>query len=188
MRLSPFRKNLSFLTNVWIPFQKGVKISQGKELYRTKERLQNFKGCSNILDTVVINPNGGMFSCCGLTCRNIPEMDMGPLAKTSLADLYGSQMLDFMKMWLWLDGPEKIMFFASEKNPKVVFPENLSHPCQFCEQIFSNTEIHSTLQEHYKLKVTDVMFRYQVSKNMRVYSDPSYACSGVESRKIGYGA
>ena len=26
MRLSPFRKNLSFLTNVWIPFQKGVKI------------------------------------------------------------------------------------------------------------------------------------------------------------------
>ena len=23
-----------------------------------------------------------------LTCRNIPEMDMGPLAKTSLADLW----------------------------------------------------------------------------------------------------
>ena len=58
----------------------------------------------------------------------------------------------------------------------------------FANRYFSNTEIHSTLQEHYKLKVTDVMFRYQVSKNMRLYSDPSYACSGVDSRKIGYGA
>lgn len=188
MRSSPFRKNLSFLTNVWIPFHEGAKISQGEELYRTKALLSNFRGCSNILDTVVINPNGEMLSCCGLTCRNIPEMNLGSLSKTSLKDLYGSQMLDFMKIWLWLDGPEKIMSFASEKNSELVFPENLTHPCQFCEQIFSNKEIHNTLSECYKQKVADVLFRYQVSKNMRVYSDPSYAGTGVESRKIGYGA
>ena len=57
MRTSPARSSLDLLNNIWIPFQDDVEIAQPEGIYRTRERLDRFQGCDNVIENLVITPD-----------------------------------------------------------------------------------------------------------------------------------
>jgi len=186
---SPARSRLDLLNNIWIPFQDDGPITQADEVYRTRERLERFQGCDNVLENMVITPHEQLASCCGLTFEHIAEMKLGDARVRSLRELYDGQLDDFIKVWLRVDGPEKIFAFATEKDPGIRFPDGATHPCQTCAGLFLNRRVRDVLQEHYLEKVPDVMFRYQVLRTLERRSDPSFAPDrpGAAAR-VGFGA
>ncbi len=175
MRASPARASLDLLNNIWIPFKDDVEIAQPEAIYRTRERLDRFRGCDNVLENMVITPDEKAASCCGLTFEHIPEMKIGDARRTRLRDLYDSQLEDFLKIWIRVEGPEKIFFFATEKDPGLPFPDGATHPCQTCAALFLNPRVRKVLAGHYLEKVPEVMFRYQMMRTLERRSDPSFA-------------
>ena len=185
---SPARSRITLLNNIWIPFQSDREITQSDEVYRRQDRLERFKGCDNVLENMVLTPHEQLASCCGLTFEHIPEMKLGNTRKHRLRDLYDSQMQDFIKIWLRVDGPEKILDFAARKDASIVFPDDASHPCQTCALLFLNPKIRDVLQRHYLEKVPDVMFRYRLMRTLESRSDPSFAPDGAGTERVGFGA
>jgi radical SAM family protein len=175
LRSSPARANLDLLNNIWIPFHDDAEIAQPDEVYRTRDRLKRFEGCDNVLENMVITPHERLASCCGLTFEHIPEMKVGDARTRPLRELYDSQLEDFMKIWIRVEGPEKIFFFATQKDPDIPFPDGATHPCQTCAALFLNPRVRKALSEHYLEKVPEVMFRYQVMRTLERRSDPSFA-------------
>jgi hypothetical protein len=189
MRESPARRRLTLLNNVWMPFQAGRAVSQPDEIYRRRDRVERYGGCDNVLENLVITPHEQAASCCGLTFEHIPEMKLGSARSRPLRELYDAQMSDFIKIWLRVDGPEKILHFAASKDPGVAFPDDAMHPCQVCARLFLDRRVKEALKRHYLEKVPDVMFRYTMMRNLEARSDPSFAPAGPgAAARIGYGA
>src|SRR3546814_9736847 len=67
------------------------------------------KGCSQVFNNVVITPHDNLSACCGLTLEHIPEMRLSKNSGNNIGHAYRSQSEDFMKYWLRVDGPYKII-------------------------------------------------------------------------------
>ena len=96
--------NFKLLNNYWMPFHSDAqKRQQSPDLDILR------KGCSQVFDNVVLTPHGNISACCGLTLEHIPEMRLGKSDGSNIAQLYLSQADDFMKYWLRVEGPYKII-------------------------------------------------------------------------------
>lgn len=154
------KKYLLILKNVWMSIHKNKDIKQDDVHNRMiKNGITVDRGCENIITNMVINPEEQLSSCCGLTFENIPEMKLGSLKKHSLKELYTIQMDDFLKIWLYVEGPEGIIEFATEKNKNIMLPKNLYHICETCAYMYQNIEIRKTISEYYHEKIDDVFFK-----------------------------
>ena len=186
---SPARERLTLLNNVWIPFRETADLRQEEEIYRRRERLERFEGCDNILENMVITPHEQLASCCGLTFEHIPEMKLGSARERPMRELYDEQLKDFIKIWIRVEGPEKIFDFVTRKDPGIPFPDGATHPCQTCAALFLNPRVRRVLREHYLEKVPDVMFRYQMMRGLERRSDPSFAPAPAgPAARVGFGA
>jgi hypothetical protein len=189
LKESPARGRLDLLNNVWIPFRDDASITQSDEIYRRREGLDRFPGCDNVLENMVITPHEQLASCCGLTFEHIPEMKLGDARTRRLRDLYDAQLEDFFKIWIRVEGPERIFHFATLKDPALAYPDAATHPCQTCAALFLNPRVRRVLQAHYLEKVPEVMFRYQMMRTLARRSDPSFAPPrGGGAPRLGYGA
>lgn len=184
---SPVRGNLSFFSNIWIPFKSDAAISQDPSLNRLSSKNVSTEGCDNALENLVITPHERVSSCCGLTFEHIPEMKLGMACEESLKELYFNQFDDFIKIWLRVEGPERILQFAVSRNPKIKFSTEFTHPCQSCVEIFRNPEVRNALRDSYQEKIHDVVFRYKMMINLRGRSRPRRA-PDPQSPQVGFGA
>jgi hypothetical protein len=184
---SPARGNLSFFSNIWIPFKSDAAISQDPSLNRLSSKNVSSEGCDNVLENLVITPHERVSSCCGLTFEHIPEMKLGTAREQSLRELYFNQFDDFIKIWLRVEGPERILQFAASKNPRIAFSAEFTHPCQSCVEIFRNPEVRDALRDSYQEKVHDVIFRYKMMLNLRDRSRPGRT-PDPGSPRVGFGA
>src|SRR3546814_14179439 len=67
------------------------------------------KGCSQVFNNVVITPHDNLSACCGLTLEHIPEMRLSKNRGNNIGHAYRSQSEAFMKYWLRVDGPYKLI-------------------------------------------------------------------------------
>ena len=71
--------------------------------------LHTKRGCDSVLNTLVVSPAEMLGAACGLTREQIPEMNVGSLRERSMWDLYIEANTDLLKMWLAVEGPERIL-------------------------------------------------------------------------------
>lgn len=154
--------NVGSISNIWIPMHKGTKITQEKEYYITEKKAKQSEGCDSVLTTLGINPFGQIIDCCGLTMEYIPEMKLGVYKQGNLKEAFDNQFNDFMKIWLWVEGPIKILYYATRKNNEIKFVNDISHPCQACVEIFNNPQVKKTLQDNFHSIISEVMFKYYI--------------------------
>lgn len=159
--------NIKIIENVWISFHENKNYTHNKNAYRTASTVKKLEGCNNIFNNIVVNPREEMISCCGLTFEHIPELHNGSLKKNKMKELYLKQFSDFMKIWIWVDGPESILYFASQKNSAIKYTGDYVHPCQTCVLIHNRKDVKETLLKHYHEKINDVLFRYALKKEIR---------------------
>ncbi|MBI4350248.1 MAG: radical SAM protein [Elusimicrobia bacterium] len=177
---SPFSKNLIIMTNVWIDFSNK---SINGEQQNVALNLSEDTGCSNILESVIISPDERLLSCCGLTLKDIPEMDMGKIQGKGLKKLYEEQANDFLKLWLRVEGPQGIIDNISDDPLNHKF----KHPCEACLALFSSDKIREKLIENYTSRVPDIMFKYKFKGLLQKAHDPAFLCNTNGGSHICYG-
>ncbi len=159
---------LCVLNGIWVPFKKIDKgmTTNTKQHFNHKTYIHNGQRCSNIFNSITIDPNYRMLACCGISVKYIKYLDLGNIKKYSIKYLYEKQFNDFLKLWIATEGPHKIMEFISEYI--LVNEFATMHPCQVCALIFNNDLFLKILREHYERVYTKVLFEYNINKEMKI--------------------
>ncbi|EOL50569.1 radical SAM protein [Enterococcus caccae] len=169
---------IGIMQNVWIPFHENKTISQSENLYLKNKERREFVGCENIFTNTGIDPYGKIVSCCGLTMETIPELREEHYVHGQLAEIYKKQFMDFVKIWIWVDGPEFILYQSLEWNANLIIDSDIVHPCQACQLIYNDADIQATIKKNYNKVFDEVMIKYYLKsktikggiKNEQVFS------------------
>ncbi|MEM9388174.1 MAG: SPASM domain-containing protein [Pseudomonadota bacterium] len=149
-------------SNTWMPFHAAAK-NRGFQVARAIVD----KPCDQVLKNVVVTPFGQVSGCCGLTFEYIPEMKLGALGRQSLRDMFLSQLEDFLKIWIHMDGPYEIirkLFGDAEVTRGLA---NVSHICQACVILHQNPNVRAALIARWHEFVPEVIHRYNIATALR---------------------
>lgn len=154
-------KKVQVINGIWVSFKKEHNQQSKNPAHLTYPHTR----CNNLFNSINIDPEHRMLACCGLTAKYTKFLDLGNLKKKSIKSLFNKQFEDFLKIWIFTEGPHKILRFISKYahiNPEEF--ENL-HDCQVCAIIFNNDTCQTILKEHYKEIYSNVILKYQAIKN-----------------------
>lgn len=151
---TPNEKFLTILSAVWVSFHTD-------NVYNFEEMAMddsNDSGCDGIFDTVALEARGEVVGCCGLTVNDIEEFYLGKVGDLSLRQMYQKHYSDFLKIWIFVDGPKKIVEVASqwigEEMPL------FAHKCLYCAYLYNNPVLLEAIKKNYYMLQEDVLSRY----------------------------
>jgi hypothetical protein len=119
----------SIVESPWMPVEPDADVPQAPELLVNADNVAARGRCSSVLSTFIVDPYGHVGACCGLTRHRIPEMMLGSLQENSLSNQIDEAFRDFMKIWLYTEGPEKILAWAASKDPSIQWENRYAHVC-----------------------------------------------------------
>lgn len=158
--VTKYSKPLRIERGIWIPFVENNNISYDK--LNQKEDL-NKKRCSSLFTTLPITPYSQLMSCCGLTCEYITPFRLGNLQNKTIKELYESQFRDFLKIWLFVDGPYAVLQYLYDKRG---IKRNLKgHICYMCAEIFKDENNIKYINDNYDTIMPSIMLKYLLLKS-----------------------
>jgi MoaA/NifB/PqqE/SkfB family radical SAM enzyme len=143
-------------SNSWMPFHADA-------VTRVMDKPSELrKGCSQVFRNVVVTPYDKLSACCGLTLEHIPEMSLGDLKQSDMKELYESQLDDFLKIWIYVDGPYEIInkLLSNESDR---YLSSIVHHCQACVVLHKNEVVKEVLMRRFWEFVPDVLARFNVA-------------------------
>jgi hypothetical protein len=168
--LSQSPEHFSIIESPWMPMDSGAVIDQHEVLLLNRRNVHLREGCKSILNTVVLTPSRGIGFCCGLSRELVPELN-AQWEPGALAALLEQGAQDFIKIWLSVDGPERILAWAASKNPRIDWENRYAHHCHACLTLFDDPLVRSAIAEHYQERVDDVLVRYSFMLRTREMAD-----------------
>ncbi len=156
--------NLRILSGVWIAFKKSTAVENKKSDKHgfCIPKMFRQRRCDSLFNTISIDCYHQMNACCGLTLDYIPYLHLGDLKKYSLSFLYERQFNDFLKLWLYIDGPAKILSYCAKMRNKQIDNIDDMHLCQICAEIFKERENIEIVKNNIKDLQTDVFLKYKL--------------------------
>lgn len=154
-------KKFQILESPWMPMELRSAIEQEKDKVLNMKVLHLKEGCKSIFTTLSVNPYNRLGLCCGLIREKIPELNF-TVKHFDIYSILENAGKDFMKIWLFVDGPEKILAWAGSRNPTIDWENLYSHKCHVCWALFDRPEVRKTIQLYYKERVDDVLLRYKM--------------------------
>ena len=171
--LSPYiyQKPLVVVQGQWMPFtQESLSIMLNDKNIMS---AANQGRCVNLFTSVTLSPTKHLFACCGLPAISINFFDLGFVnVQDDIRAAYECQFDDFLKIWLFTEGPYRILSFIANKIGKIPELEYNFHMCFLCASIFCNEKYLNVLQEHYKEVYSSILLKYFLLKKQlnHVYS------------------
>lgn len=150
------KKHIIIKNGVWIPFVKNSRIKYDNIVLDNKE----IKGCSTLFNTIAINPYSNLLACCGLTCEYIPCFRLGNVDNHNIKELYERQFKDFIKIWLYTDGPVQILQYIYKK--RGLDYSLKGHMCDICSEIFKDPENMQYLYDNCNDIASSVLIKYNL--------------------------
>lgn len=147
--------------NVWIDNHGPWPVTHSPEHRRFRE--PNKTPCETVLRTIAVTPDMKLLACCGLHAVRIPDLILGDLSKGSLREVLDGAPDDLLKMWLAVDGPERIAEFLAEHEPAVRFPKSAVHPCETCRWLYTDPLARRLLVQHHRKVEQRVVERFTYS-------------------------
>lgn len=142
----------------WMPVDPSRVQKYSDGIAANRENLADKLGCDSVLQTYVIQADGRIGSCCGLGLRLIPELNIGHTAEDGFLDkAIVEAESDFLKLWIRTFGPEKILAWASEKDPSIQWEDMYAHRCQACLRLYQDPVVAAVVREHYNEMLTQVL-------------------------------
>jgi hypothetical protein len=154
-------ERFKMIESPWMPMDLQTNIQQPSEALINRHNVHLRGGCDSILATLVLTPDRQVGICCGLTREMIPELNLD-YSTNSLDVIVTSAGRDFFKIWLFVDGPERILAWAASKNPLIEWENRYSHRCHTCLAVFDDPVVRETVATHYRERINDVLLRYDV--------------------------
>jgi hypothetical protein len=146
----------------WMPMSHEDIIQQPKGTLVDRYNVHNRKGCKSILTTLVATPNEKLGICCGLSRELIPELNIDLSENYSLRSTYYKNASDFIKIWLFVEGPERMLAWAAIIDPSIKWEGKFAHICHACLALFKDEKVRKVIREHYHEKVDEVLLRYRL--------------------------
>jgi hypothetical protein len=158
LRDRPDRERIEITESPWMPLSPGRTGRYGPGDAVDARNVHARGGCSSILQTYTVEPEGNIAACCGLGMGSIPELYVGCTEDAnSLRAAVENAESDFLKLWIRYKGPEKILAWAAARNRAIQWEGMYAHNCQACHRVYRDPEVAHTIREHYEEIVADVM-------------------------------
>lgn len=138
--------------------------STNKITYETYEDKIRFKRCDNLFSIIPIDPYGEVMACCGITCKSNPYLTLGNINDEDINDIYQRAFNDILKLWLFIEGPEKIEKFIQEQEGLMQPKLSVGHSCVLCKDIFCNKKKIDILKKHKDKYFSSIMLKYFLFK------------------------
>jgi MoaA/NifB/PqqE/SkfB family radical SAM enzyme len=154
-------KKLILLNGSWMPFTQSTEqqLELAKQ-QRKNNKLQIFTRCTSLFNTISVTPYNHINACCGLTSEYISYLQLGNAKKYSVKELYEYQFKDFLKIWLFIEGPKKILDFIYEIEPGRKVDTKNWHICQICAKLLKDEENIKIIQKNYKQVFSKIILDY----------------------------
>lgn len=149
-------KEIRVITSSWMSFTKTNNLNGN-----LSDTLPETP-CSNLFDSITINPHGQLLACCGLTVECNKYLKLGDLRYNDLNSLYDAQFEDLYLLWLYTYGPKYMYRRVCEV--KGVKPQMFPHPCAYCIELINSKEeklIRRLIQEEW----SSIICRLEMKKN-----------------------
>lgn len=159
-------KLLKILESPWMPMSIKEVIAQERSTFLSKENVHEKTPCDSILNTIVLTPHHHLGICCGLTRELIPELNLGLAGKYNLVELYNKSINDFMKIWIYVEGPERILAWAASKDPSIDWEFKYAHNCHACLALFQDEKVRNAILQHYHEKVSQILLRFNIIRRL----------------------
>lgn len=150
-----FPERLSLQTNAWMPFHKD-------SITRKIIEIEDIEGgCDQLFNNCVVTANGEVAACCGLTLEHINEIKVGNL--NNLSDFISNQEDDFLKLWIYTDGPIRIIkkLMGSDYFTK----RNVHHQCQACVVLHNDMAVRNKLYRDWKKHLLPTLQKFNLKQN-----------------------
>ncbi|WP_245233329.1 radical SAM protein [Paenibacillus maysiensis] len=148
---------INILESPWMPLSPSTLNKYPDGVTVNRSNLALCKGCDSILTTTTIQADGQIAACCGLGMRKIPELKLDSIRETKLATADQTAGEDFLKRWLRVEGPERILAWASDHKSNIEWENMYAHRCQACMRIYTDPEVREVIAKHHKEKIADVL-------------------------------
>jgi MoaA/NifB/PqqE/SkfB family radical SAM enzyme len=136
----------------WMPLSVYDAAEYPEGISVNASNVASCKGCDSVLSTTTIMADGTIGACCGLGMRLIPELHLGNIREMSLEKAETTADNDFLKRWIRIEGPERILAWAATHNPNIVWENLYAHRCQACLRIYKDREVREVTQNHHRKK------------------------------------
>lgn len=121
--------------------------------------------CTSIFISPSILPDGSVIACCGLTSQDHKSLTLGNILSSDLSCIFEKSIYDFIKLWIYTDGPFSLLKFCNEVNPQLPAIDRELHICEYCKLLYTNEDYFSTLNEHYRSKIPSLVSKYKILTN-----------------------
>jgi organic radical activating enzyme len=149
--------SLHILESPWMPLTDESDIEYGEGLTANRTNVAARSGCDSVLNTTTVGSDGTISACCGIGVRLIPELHTGNIVTGSIEDAIKAGHQDFLKHWIAVEGPERILAWASEHDPSIQWEGMYAHRCHACLRMYRDPAVRAVIEEHYQEKVIDVL-------------------------------
>jgi hypothetical protein len=123
--------------------------------------------CTSVLTTAVVTPSEHLGMCCGLPRETIPDLDAGDLQRHPMRELLDRAAYDFLKIWLFVEGPERVLAWAASKDPSIEWEDRYAHNCDACRAMYHDERVMRVIEQHYDEKYADILFKYALYQGGR---------------------
>ena len=63
-----------------------------------------------------------------------------------------------MKRWIRVEGPERILAWAADRDPSTEWEGMYAHHCQACLRLYKDEAVRTVIRDHHREKVADVVY------------------------------
>lgn len=147
---------LKITNGIWVSFKNEKLSNTNSQLYLTCDHTR----CENLFTAINIDPHHRMLACCGITVKYIKYLDLGNLRTQPVKILFENQFYDFLKIWLYVEGPHEILHFIAKYTDINTEAYDSLHDCQVCAIIFNNEFLLNILRQNYKEIYTNIILKY----------------------------
>ncbi len=141
----------------WMPLEPSILFDYPLGIAINHKNVSSCSGCDSILSTTTIQANGIIGACCGLGMRMIPELHLGHVEEVTLDEADRRASDDFLKHWIKVEGPEKILAWASGHDDSILWENWYAHRCQACVRIYSDEKVRAIIEKYHTEKMADVL-------------------------------
>ena len=143
------QRKLLLLNSPWMGAYRSHELSLGQI---------NSRHCDNLFSGIYINPEQQMLACCGLSCEHIPFLKLGRVLDdgSNLQSLYQRQYNDLLKLWLYTEGPTKMLQFCGAEHPQN------THVCEDCLNLLLNEQHLRRLMSISQEKANSLLLSHQL--------------------------
>lgn len=144
----------------WMPVDPSQPREYPPGVAVTRQNVASRSGCSSVLSSYTLQADDSLTACCGLGVRTVPELRLHARRPDNTPDLAGAiaeAESDIMKLLLHYVGPEKILAWASEKNPDITWEGTYAHTCHACLRLYHDPMVRETIRDHYEELLTDLV-------------------------------